>query len=344
MIDALAFEPQFLDHLAPVWSLLPDRGRLLVAPELASRASRLPDVEAIDPRSIRARPQVPATAADGPVAFVTSIGDIKVGRRLGYRRFVFMEHGAGQSYVTRGQALRHPSYPGGADRADVGLFLVPNEYSAALWRSTYPAARVEIVGCPRLDDLPRRQIDPIEPHETVAISFHWPGWAAPEAGSALGTFQPVLAALAKRFKVIGHAHPGKGWPEQMVRIYRRAGIEFVADFDEVCRRADVYACDNSSTIFEFASTGRPVVVLNAREYRKSVSHGLRFWDAVEGWMQVDDPADLGDAVAAALADPADVAAAQEAGLDIVYAHRSGGAARAVRAITGWLAERDQVAA
>jgi hypothetical protein len=31
---------------------------------------------------------------------------------------------------------------------------VPNEYSARAWRASYPDARVEVVGCPKLDDLP----------------------------------------------------------------------------------------------------------------------------------------------------------------------------------------------
>lgn len=339
MIDGLAFEPQFLQHLMPVWSRLPDHGRLLVESSLAHLA---PDAEPVDRRALnRAQPLPPkADPADGPIALATSIGDIKMGRRLGYRRFVFMEHGAGQAY----EGVLSESYAGNKGREDVELFLCPNEYSAARFRATYPAARVEVVGSPRLDDLPRRQIDPIAPDPTIALSFHWPAAVCPEADTALGTFFGVLPELAKRFHVIGHAHPKGDWPTRMQRVYRRAGIEWVSDFDEICRRADLYVCDNSSTLFEFASTGRPVVVLNGRQYRRNVHHGLRFWDAASVGIQVDDPALLGDAIEEALRDEPDTRAAREAALSIVYAHRSGGAARAVRVITKWLDSRKEIAA
>ena len=47
--------------------------------------------------------------------------------------------------------------PGGDDNDDVGLFLVPNEHAANRWRERYPSASVEVVGCPRLDALPRAE-------------------------------------------------------------------------------------------------------------------------------------------------------------------------------------------
>lgn len=341
MIDFIACEPQFLDHAAPVWHALEEHGRFLVDAALLERAARLGiDATVIDAEALRrSSPPPRATAGDGPMAFVTSIGDTKVGRRLGYRRFAFMEHGAGQAYVgTRGPNGRNPSYAGGVDREDTELFLVPNEYAARLWRAAYPRARVEIIGSPRLDTLPPRQIEPIEAHPVVAISFHWPAFVCPEAGTAVGTYGPALAELTRRFHVIGHAHPKGDWPERMQRIYRRAGIEFVRDFDEVCRRADVYACDNSSTLFEFATTGRPVVVLNAPTYRRTVHHGLRFWDAAHVGVNVDRAEDLVAGVERALEDSGDLFADREDALSLVYAFRSGAAQRAAAAIAAWAGE------
>jgi len=341
-MDAIACERQFIDHAAPVWRALPDRGRFLTDASLVSyAAARGIEATPIDAEALRrsSRPPV-ARPGDGPQAFVVSIGDTKIARRLGYRRFAFMEHGAGQAYIgQRGSASRHPSYAGGGDREDVELFLVPNDYSANLWRAAYPSARVELVGCPRLDTLPRRVPGPL----TVAVSYHWPAFVAPEAGTAIGHYAKVMPEFARAFNVIGHAHPKGDWPDRMATYYRRWGIEFVRDFDEVCERADVYVCDNSSTLFEFAATGRPVVVLNAPQFRRNVNHGLRFWEAADVGIQVDDPADLIAAVTVALQDAPQRQAAREAALDLVYQPRAGGAALAASALMSWSA-REMVAA
>jgi hypothetical protein len=168
------------------------------------------------------------------------------------------------------------------------------------------------------------------------VSFHWPAYVCPEAGTAVGTFGPALASLARRFHVIGHAHPKGDWPTRMKRIYRQAGIEFVPDFADVCRRADLYAVDNSSTMFEFAATGRPVVVLNARDYRRNVNHGLRFWDAAHVGVNVDAPGDLAPSVERALEDGGDLFADREDALGIVYAYRTGAAPRAADALSEWV--------
>src|SRR5690348_16874088 len=232
-IDAFAGERQFLDHMAPVWRLLPPqhRGRLLTDVSLVAHAQSLGlEPEVIDAEALRrSSPPPKAIGGDGPIAFVVSIGDTKVARRLGYRRFVFMEHGAGQAYIGDRDAVaqRHPSYSGGVDREDVELFLVPNEYSAGLWRRSYPAASVEVVGSPKLEDLYQLAAERVESDRpVVAISFHWPAFTCDEAGSALGHYLKALPALAAAYQVIGHAHPKADWPDRVARHYRRAGIPF----------------------------------------------------------------------------------------------------------------------
>jgi hypothetical protein len=346
VLDALAFEPQFLAHAAPVWRALPAsiRGRFLVEESLVERAcAQGIEAQGISGNTIRrSSPPPKARRGDGPLAFVTSIGDTKVARRLGYRRFVSMEHGAGQAYQgARSSLSRHPSYAGGLDREDTELFLCPNDYSADLWRAAYPEARVEVVGSPRLDDLPRREpgTGPV-----CAVSFHWPAHVAPEAGTALGWYVKALPELAEAYTVIGHAHPKGDWPRRMERQYRRAGIEFVADFDEVCRRADVYACDNSTTLFEFAATGRPVVVLNCPAFRKDINHGGRFWDWADIGVQVEQPADLIPAVAEALQDGPGRQERREAVLRLVYPVRRNAAARAATVLMDWLGASQEMAA
>jgi hypothetical protein len=110
----------------------------------------------------------------------------------------------------------------------------------------------------------------------------------------------------------------------------------VPDFADVCRRADVYVCDNSSTLYEFASTGRPVVVLNSPQYRGTVNHGLRFWDAAHVGLHAWPGDNLGDVVERALQDPPKAREDREDALDIVYAYRTGGAQRAADAIVRWV--------
>ena len=108
-------------------------------------------------------------------------------------------------------------------------------------------------------------------------------------------------------------------------------------FDEVCRRADVYLNDASSTLFEFASTGRPVVVLNASFYRRKVHHGLRFWEAsiVGVNCNIWDVRRLPAIVDEALADPPAQKERRERALDMVYAYRTGAAERAAAVLMDW---------
>lgn len=338
-IDALAGERQFIDHLAPVWHALPAhvRGSFLVEPHLIEHAQSLGIQPVAQERPVRV-PAYPPPRFDGPLALVASYGDVKVGRRLGYGPFAFIEHGIAQTY--NGDPNRIPrsgSYSGGGDRDDNELILVPNLHAAVAWERAYPTARIELVGSPRLESLPRREPGP---GPVVAISFHWNASAvSPEADTALGEYLPVLAELARAYNVIGHAHPKGDWPQVCARYFRRAGIEFVADFADVCRRADLYVCDNSSTLYEFASTSRPVVVLNAKHYRRNIHHGLRFWEAADVGLQCDLPSSLVKVIGDALTDPPAQQAARERALDLVYAYRSGGAERAARAITDWLRER-----
>jgi hypothetical protein len=322
-IDALGYEPQFLDHLAAVWMALPERGRFLTDPSLVEYARG----KGIDAEGLAVDLRLPFIGKPDRKALVASYGDMKKGRRLGYGNFARFEHGIGQNYGTK-----HPSYAGGADADDVSLFLVPNEYSGNLWHTVYPDVQVDVVGSPRLDGLPRRG----SAGRVVAVSWHWRCDVAPETQPAFPHFARVLPELARRYTVLGHGHPRI--IDDLAPYYVKAGIEVVRDFDEVCRRADLYACDNSSTMYEFASTGRPVLTLNAPGYRRTVHFGLRFWDAADVGLQVDEPAELIPAVAAALADPLALRRARERALALVYTYRTGAAQRAARRLSAWAAE------
>lgn len=260
----------------------------------------------------------------GTAALVASAADLTTAHRAGYRRIAYLEHGIGQTYGTAA------GYPGGKGRGPVGLFLAPNEHAAAADRRAYPQAQVVVVGDPALELVPQREPGP----PAVAVSFHWECLAAPEARSALPHYRRALQGLAERWPLIGHGHPKAA--RQLSRLWLGLGVEWVPDWHEVCRRADVYVCDNSSTLYEFASTGRPVVVLNAPWYRREVEHGLRFWRAATVGIQVDSGAQLEQALHLALSDPPEQQAARAAALRLVYTEPTGAAARAARTLEVWL--------
>ena len=303
-IDFIASEGHFADHLEPVWLALPEEMR-----GTFYRGRRAP--------------------VSSQKTLVASSGDLYRSRKLG-RPTAIMEHGSGQSYGGERHTANHSSYAGGASR-DAQLFLHPGPHPAARDRAQYPDARVEIVGCPKLDTLARK--DRIGP-AVVAVSFHWDCRISPETRTAASHFMVQLHALAKSgVKILGHGHPRI--IDKLAHHYAKYGIEVVRSFEEVCRRADLYLCDNSSTLFEFAATGRPVIVLNPPMYRRTVHHGLRFWDAATVGIQVSSRESLSEAVSEALADPPSQREAREAALSLVYAFRSGAAQRAADVLVEW---------
>lgn len=317
IVDVIATEAHFRDHLAPIRDALPQlvRGRVVTDPELAGvgRAGRW------------------------TVALVASYGDHKRARLLGYERIVRAEHGAGQSYGGDPASADVANYAGGLDADDVSLFLVPGPHPAMRWRARYTAPVAE-VGCPKLDSLPALD----GPPGAIALSFHGnASIGASEADGAFRWYRSLIGRLARRFDLVGHAHPRYA---HVVRPwFRRNGVPFVETFAEVCRRASVYAVDNSSTLFEFAATGRPVVVLDGPHYRRDVDHGLRFWAAAGVGVRAQ-PATVEDAIARALEDDESDRRGREAALDLVYAYRTGAAERAAAAVMSWLESRKEVAA
>jgi len=141
----------------------------------------------------------------------------------------------------------------------------------------------------------------------------------------------VLSGLRDLGPVLGHGHPRV--IRRLESSYRRKNLEVTREFTEVLRRADLYICDNSSTIFELASMGRPVVLLNAPWYRREVEHGLRFWEAAEIGLQVDRPEELVEVVRWALADPPSQREKRRQAVQLAYAYTDGRATeRAVKAI------------
>lgn len=322
-VDAWADYPHYLDHLAPVWLALPEtmRGRFYVPSTLAARARAL----GVTPTTVAPwrPPAIRFTRTGAPVLTASYAGarDWAPSRRP----IVLLNHGAGQTYATS-----HPSYSGGRGRRHVALFLEPGPHAAEATRAAYPDAQVVEVGCAKLDAW---HVAPAKPRGTrpvVALSTHWNCRVTPETRGTLDEWAAQLPELAAGpWDLIAHAHPLE---ERARAVFEAAGIEFVADFEEVMRRADVYVCDNSSTLFEFASLGRPVVCINGSRYRRDIHHGLRFWDAVPG-LQAETAHPIGPVIEWALLDPPEVRADRAHAVGRAYVACDGRAAeRAADAI------------
>ena len=339
-VDFLAGETHYLDHLHPIWQALPPERRGAILLVKSSPASDRPSVlkaYALTRRyeGCAAFPDT-ARAADaaawlrgrtGPVV-TASVNDARLVQKSG-RPQVFCEHGAGQSYSSE-----HPSYAGGrGGRQNVRLFLCPNEAVAERNRRAYPGVPAVVIGCPKLDAWHREPPKPRSEPPVVALSFHWPCEVCPETRWAFPHYRKGLGTVARdpRWQLIGHGHPRA--LSALRGHYATLGVEVVEQFAEVVARADCYVCDNSSTMFEFASLGRPVVVLNAPWYRREVEHGLRFWEAAGVGVQCDEPEDLPEAIVTALQDAPERRRAREAAVALAYAYTDGRAAqRAAKAI------------
>ena len=268
-------------------------------------------------RGVDATPAPPA--GRGPVV-VASYGDL-LPLIPSKRYLVLFEHGAGFSF-----SKAHPSYAGGArHRALVSLFVCPNEYAADRNRERFPEAAVAVVGCPKLD---RWHLDPPRPKNrkpVIAVAWHWDCKVAPEARWAYPVFARSMREVAARYTLLATAH--SRCPESVRTEMEACGAQWVEDFDEVMERADLLINDASSVLYEFASTDRPVVVLNAPWYRRKVNHGLRFWEHADVGINCDDPAALLDCIDAALADPPEQREKRAAATDAAYSFHDGSAAR-----------------
>jgi hypothetical protein len=325
-VDAWAErDTHYLDHCAAVWRALPAdvRGTLWVGPHLRAHADRL----GLEARIVR---QPPATGV--PILLA---GWPAKGWRAPGRPIALIEHGVGQPYLD----VDHCAHPGGRRRDRIGLYLCPNQTVADRNLASYPGALAAVVGAPHLD---RWHASRHEIGDLIVVSWHFAAAVCPEAGTAWPHYGPAaLEQLAATFgdRLRGHAHP-RLLP--VIRhFYDAAGIPVLDWFPNVLDQAAVYACDNSSTLFEAASVGIPCVVMNAPWYRRDVHHGLRFWTHVPG-PQVEDTDQLVATIRAVLEDPAVALPSGRAAAAEGYVALDGHAAhRAARAVQAWLTTRPE---
>lgn len=225
------------------------------------------------------------------IVLCSAFSDLREVNRVG-KKAIYTEHGVGLYYN-----VVHPSYAGSKEaRECVILRLSPNERHAQRERETLTCP-IEVVGVPYMD----KWADYVPEHyrlrkAIVAVSFHFDANVCPETRSGFSYFIRGLKSLSREYKILGHGHPRIF--SKIRKIYERNGIEPVKDFDEVMKRSNMYMCDNSSTIWEYAFTNRPVILLNPPFYRKWVTHkgNPRFWEYADIGYNVDKPEQLQEAV------------------------------------------------
>lgn len=254
-------------------------------------------------------PELLAEYVKDQTVVVAAHSDLLAAHKAGARKIVLMQHGAGQSYLSGAKKYQHSSYPGGRGHERAALALFPNQQSYDHHRQRYgDRVPAEVVGCPKLDswvDLPPK---PRSDPPMVVISFHWRCRVAREAGTVWDDYGTAAIEALWQMEEAGeitlgvHAHPRIA-EEVRESLHGKIPVgRFLHSFHEVRDVADLYVCDNSSTMFEFAALGRPVVVMNSPRWRRDVHHGGRFWDWATVGPQVDGPVGLHDAVQSALED------------------------------------------
>lgn len=325
-VYAYATLSHYADHLMPIVDALRDR---MIDVEFLTGNRRAIWGEYVHPTKLDPR----------GVWMVASKMDAD---RMGNRPYIYVEHGAGQTYDADERGLNHPSYSSGRLPGQPVLFICPNRYVATRRQRMHPDVPTLVAGCPKLDHLHAyaRGWHPGVEQNVVAFAFHWNCQVVPEAMTAWEHYRPhllkvVLALHRRGIRCVSHAHPRIA---RQIRYHtERMGMEWW-DWEDVLTRAAVLCWDNTSLGYEFASLDRPTVILNAPWYRRHVHHGLRFWECLPGYM-VDRAEDLPDTIDATF-DEADESADLRECIDRIYPLRDGHASdRSADAICALLSSR-----
>jgi len=315
--DAWCSYIPYLDHLAPLWHGLPEamRGTVYVTPSVLEHAVSL-GLDVAYQAEYREHPRP---------FLVFSRSEF---RSLPSGPIVFVEHGVGPSYDGKSHLISRSNVP---IPPVLGVLTTPA--NAPAHRALLGDGYVHEIGCPKLDAYYGNTYERTGTKPVVAFSHHWEERAYPEARSAwpwdAQAWERIAASGA--YDLLGHKHPGdkrdiEGWCAEI-------GATFEPSFDDVMVLADLFVADNSSTLYEFSATGRPVVVLSPPFYRRTVDHGLRFWRDIPG-VECSHPEHLGACIAEALLDVPERRALREMAVERAYGPQDGKATeRAVAVLT-----------
>lgn len=274
-------EIQYTDHLRVVWAELgPYQGQCW----FRGRAGVVEGFQLI--------PFAPADferwAKENPPGedywLVASYQDLCALHQLRHKNLVLMEHGTGQTYV----GVTDDSYISANRTRLCKALWMPNQRATALQQSPTktPVYQLPPYRVNYLQGLRRQKKPNTKP--VVVVSFHYHGSGCPEQRATAQDWwdNGVLAHLAQldTIQLVGHSHPR--CLGDLQKTWASLGVPCLSRFDDVVTQADLYICDNSSTLFEAAACGIPVILLNGLRYRPSVRHGLRFWNYADMGLQV----------------------------------------------------------
>lgn len=311
--------PHLWTHLQPIWDALDPsiRGNLYTGHDQQMRNVAV--AQGYDPHIGLPSP------SDVPV-LVASGNDLPA-----VKWAVLASHGIDQTYLN----VDHICWAGGPGRENVRLFLCPNERSADKNRARYPNTPAVVIGSPHVEALRKLPPYPL-PSQRIAISAHWEAsHLAAELRSGFAWFESAYEKAVREDPdgFVLHGHPR--YQDYTAWKAREWGCEFVPDFADLTQRAWLYVADNSSTLYEWAALGRPVVVVSPPwYYEPKREHGLRFWEFADVGPQLFVPNELPVAVQIAIADPAPIAQRRQQIVRALFGEdlSEGAAARAARAI------------
>lgn len=317
IINFYCSDAHYFDHIAPIWKRIPSeyKGTFFIEPQSFNKSKEY-EIE---------------VSIEKPKNGFTLIAGYKDYCVLKNNKIIYMEHGIGHTY-----GFQHPAYAGEKGKDKVVLFLNQHFLTHQKNIKTYPKISNFIIGTPKMDQYPI--VSSIKEKPLVCISFHWnDNKNIPEMKNSFNYYKKIIPILKDReeFDLVFHGHPKdeKVWEDYC----KKNNIKKIKYLDEVLKEADIYICDNSSSMYEFAALNKPVIVLNNPEYRKSVAGHIRFWEYIPG-LEVNEPEELLPSIIRTIKNPKEF---EKNRLDIInhlYPYRGYSSQRAAEVIVNFLNE------